>query len=332
VSIPVFYATDRQREGGNAAPVYTRKRRYASGIEYGQCSVTLPSKTDAKPYYKLGWRAKDVTKPKARVDQVKSEFRTPDDFFEQIQGRLGASDRLILFVHGYNNSMDVALQRAAELALAFHSPAIAYSWPSNERLLDYTKDECNAEWSLPHFRKLLADLENRFGADHITIVAHSMGNRLLMWSLNARAEANEIAHRSDRIIKFPDIVLTSPDIDSGTFKNYAEHIASNADQTWVLISTRDKALKASKAVHGRNRLGASSDDGVDTDWRQPPIIRNLKTINFTALDTGYIGHSVQPQLIGNLARTDSPGGGLELHQETAGQYEWWRVIKVPNKK
>lgn len=333
VRMPVFYVTDRQREGGNSNPTYNSKRRYADGVEYGQCEITTPSSAVAKDCFKLGWRAQKLNNDKATADPVKSECREPSVFFEDVSSRLKNSDRVIVFVHGYNNSMDVAMERAAELGLKFKAPVISYCWPSNEKLKAYIKDECNAEWSLVHFRKFLSELEKAVGAERIIIVSHSMGNRLVMWALNARAELSDA--RQVAVPKYADIVMTSPDIDSGTFKNYSENVCRNANRSWVLLSRRDKALMASKFVHGRNRLGAATEDNVDVDWRQPPVVNGLKTIEFTSLDKGFVGHSVRADLIFRLVKsgvTDVDGEPIKLVEEKADNYSWYRVLSDKEKK
>lgn len=333
ISMPVFYATDRQRDGGNLEPVYNQKRRYAGGIEYGECQVTLPSDIDPKPFFSLGWMKKSLRKDKPIVSEVKSEARDEKTFWEDVNKRLNGAKRLIVFTHGYNNGLDVALTRSADLALVFKSPVITYSWPSNGKTLDYMKDECNIEWSLMHFRKFLDALDEHIDPARITFVAHSMGNRLLMWGLEYRAELKKA--KNETTTKYPDIVLTSPDVDSGTFKNYAENVCSSADESWVLMSTKDRALKASRVVHGRNRLGSSTTDNVDVDWRQPPTIPGLTTIEFTAVDKGWIGHSIHPPLIERLAdrgignADDDP---IKLQKETDGKYTWYRVLTEKEKR
>lgn len=335
IEMPVFYVTDRQREGGNLDPAYNCKRRYAEGVEYGQCQVTVPSRNDASGHYNLGWRNKTLKTDKSVTSEIKSEYREPMMFFEEMLAKLRNADRVVLFVHGYNNGIDIAMQRAADLGLAFEAPVITYCWPSNEKTLSYIMDECNAEWSLLHFRKFLSELEGAVGDQKkIMIVGHSMGNRLVMWALNMRAELNQAKNQSTA--KFCDLVLTSPDIDSGTFKNYASNVCSNASESWILISAKDKALGLSKRIHGRDRLGSSAtSDNVDVDWRKPPEISGLKTVEFTAIDEGFIGHSIQTDLIKRLAISgveNKPEDSLFLKEESSGGYKWYRVLSEKEKR
>lgn len=61
ISVPVYYATNRQRFTARNAPIYSKKRRYLAGLEYGECMVTIPSagvNFDPKRDYGMGWRGK----------------------------------------------------------------------------------------------------------------------------------------------------------------------------------------------------------------------------------------------------------------------------------
>lgn len=326
VSVPVFYATNRQRITDRVNPLYSKKRRYLPGLEYGECIVTLPSENldfDAKRDFSLGWKGRTEALKIAKVSVTKSQSPNQVEFFDALRTRAKDAKRVVLFVHGYNSSFDGALGIGGELEKVFHSPVVIFSWPSSEELLGYSKDECNIEWSLPHFKKLLEQLEYEFGAEKVTIVAHSMGNRLVMWSLRDRAELAKC--QKSELKKFPDVILTSPDVDTGTFKGYASDVSANAEELWVLTSDNDNALRGSKVVHERRRLGMPGPDGVDADWRQPPVVPNMKTIEFTILDHGLIGHTIQYKLIGDLAQTGEVGAEFKLVPEAKDGYGWLRL-------
>lgn len=328
IAMPVYYATNRQRFTANSAPIYSKKRRYLAGLEYGQCMVvTSASGIDFNPMrdYGMGWRGHKEKLKEPVVSGTKSQFATEHEFFDELRARSDKSKRLILFVHGYKSTFDGALSIGAQLSTVFHAPVVVFSWPSSEQLSGYTKDECNIEWSLPHFKRLLQRVEDEVGAEKLTLVAHSMGNRLVMWSLRDRCE-NARCHGTV-LKKMSDVVFTSPDVDTGTFKHYAKDVCDNASETWILTSGKDNALRASKVVHERRRLGMPGPDGVDIDWRQPPIVPGLKTVDFTVLDYGIVGHTIQHRLISDLARTGEPGSGLELVPEEKEGYKWWKVVR-----
>lgn len=329
ISMPVYYATNRQRITARSAPIYSRKRRYLSGLEYGECMVSLPAKGidfSAARDYGLGWRGQASKLKAPAVSLTKSQFGTECDFLDEFSRRVKKAEGGILFVHGYKSTFDGALTIGAQLSSTFHQPVVIFSWPSSEQYQGYMKDECNIEWSLPHFRKLLQQVESEVGAGKLTLVAHSMGNRLLMWSLRDRC-ADAKCHQQE-LTKFSHVVLTSPDVDTGTFKNYATEVCENAKATLILTSGKDNALGASKTIHERRRLGMPGPDGVDIDWRQPPTIDGMKTVEFTLLDQGLVGHTIQYRLITSLVRTGEPGARLELRPESKGAYSWLKVVKI----
>lgn len=328
ISIPVFYATNRQRLTGRAQAVYSKKRRYLAGLEYGQCSVLIPAHGidfDPKRDYKMGWRASPMRSTKIVVDSVKSEFRTDSEFFDELKNKAEQCGGAVVFVHGYNTGFDGALEGGAQFAATFRKPVVVFSWPSSEEYQGYCKDECNIEWSLPHYKRLVNQLEDQLGTKNLTLVAHSMGNRLLAWTMRDRSESAHLSSKS--IPKFADVVLTSPDIDTGTFKNYALAVCENADNTWVLTSARDNALRGSQLAHERKRLGMPGPDGIDADWRQPPIVPGLTTVEFTILDSIGIGHTIQYRLISDLALKDAPGIGFALIPEQKEGYKWSRLVR-----
>lgn len=328
IAMPVYYATNRQRITARSAPIYSRKRRYLSGLEYGECMVTLPVKGidfSATRDYSLGWRGQAPKLKVPAVSVTKSQFGTERDFLDEFSRRVKKADGGVLFIHGYKSTFDGALTIGAQLSSTFHQPVVIFSWPSSEQYQGYMKDECNIEWSLPHFRKLLQQIESEIGADKLTLVAHSMGNRLLMWSLRDRC-ADAKCHQQE-LTKFSHVVLTSPDVDTGTFKNYASEVCENSKATLILTSGKDNALGASKTIHERRRLGMPGPDGVDIDWRQPPTIDGMKTVEFTLLDQGLVGHTIQYGLITSLVRTGEPGVRLELKPEARGGYSWLKVVR-----
>ncbi|MCB9469847.1 MAG: alpha/beta hydrolase [Candidatus Obscuribacterales bacterium] len=331
ISMPVFYATNRMRTTARHTPVYSKQRRTLPGLEYGECQVTISGKDvdfDERRDIALGWHKKTKKVRKVEVDKQKSQSSTEKSFFEELNRRAKDRDRVILFVHGYKSTLDGALAIGARLESVFHAPVVIFSWPSSQQYRGYMKDECNIEWSLPHFKRLLAKMEENVGADKLVLVAHSMGNRLAVWSLRDRAELALCQKRTNS--KFPDVVLTSPDIDTGTFKNYAEDVCSNAEETWVLTSSKDNALRASKFLHKRRRLGMPGPDGVDIYWGQPPEVKGMRTIEFSAIDKGLVGHSIQHSLIYNLSKDGKPGVGLRLKDREQDDYKWEQVEVVKN--
>lgn len=99
---------------------------------------------------------------------------------------------IVVFVHGFNVSLEQAAARAAQIAedMPFHGVMVAFSWHSAARTEAYLTDEALAEryfWNLAQF---IADLRRDLEDDvRIHLLAHSMGNRVALRALNALAGA-----------------------------------------------------------------------------------------------------------------------------------------------
>jgi esterase/lipase superfamily enzyme len=162
--------------------------------------------------------------------------------------------------------------------LHFEGLAALYSWPSEGSVPRYTVDEANVSWSRPRFAKFIAMLRERVGADTVHVVAHSMGNRLVVETLAAMSQG-----AATGIAGLNQVVFAAPDVDAGTFKDLAEGFRPKANRFTLYASSEDLALKASKAIHKYPRAGESGLDLVVTE--------SVDTVDVTAVDTSLLGHS-----------------------------------------
>ncbi|MDB5704401.1 MAG: alpha/beta hydrolase [Sphingomonas bacterium] len=163
----------------------------------------------------------------------------------------GKGGRVLLYVHGYNNTPAEALSQADQIALAagFDGPVIAFLWPSQHSLAKYTWDEENARWSQAWFDAVLADLAGRAG--DVVLVSHSMGNDIAIEGLRRlQASAPGLA------AKVRTVVLAAPDLDRELFdRDLAPAIVGPGRRVAVFASGHDIPLRTSWAVHGNPRAG-----------------------------------------------------------------------------
>ncbi len=188
--------------------------------------------------------------------------------------RTGAKE-VFIFLHGFNNPFAGSASKAARLAYTLECHVVLYSWPSVGKLLQYSVDACNNEWSQEHFNRLveeLLELKEKYGLK-FDLVAHSMGNRLVI--------------RSSQLVKgkhlFDQVFLVDPDIDAETFVHYIARYtiggkqssgtplamaeAYATDQTLqnhaklrILFSRKDNALPFAELFFGGyTRLGQGAD-------------------------------------------------------------------------
>ena len=291
--VPVFYGTNREQAKGGKRIGYSSDR--AKRLEMGQALVSVP----------LNHQVPNIERPRAwnipfwgRVEfeseDPKRHFTVRNirtlnkaDMIAEIKKRLGASDTFkgqsIVFIHGYNVGFDDALYRTAQISfdLQFDGAAFTYSWPSGGGLASYVYDRDSAQGAEPYLYEFLQMVQNETGTSNINIIAHSMGNQMLLQVLRS------LKLRAPAVSKINQIVLAAPDVDRDAFEVLAREITGIAKGITLYAASNDRALDASRVVAGNQfRAGDVSSDG-------PVIVAGIDSIDITSLTTGYLslGHS-----------------------------------------
>lgn len=275
----VFFATDRQPTG---AGVFGGDR--GAEISYGSVFVSIPREHQVGGIERPSiWRLEFSEDPRKHMMIVRRATFPRDDFMSEIHATLarGDSEASFVFVHGYNVAFDDAARRTAQITydLDFRGAPVFYSWPSQASLEGYTVDEANVEWSTLNLKNFLLDYAQSCGAKDIYLIAHSMGNRALTRAVSALfTEHPELRGR------FKEIILTAPDVDADVFKReIAPKLVAGCDKITLYVSDGDKALLASKKVHGYPRLGDAAT-GI-------AVVPGVETVDASGLDTSFLEHS-----------------------------------------
>lgn len=219
-----------------------------------------------------------------------------DSWFEELDRRVAASKPPIIYIHGYFNGQDDALNRALALRallcprvpppldLAKCNPArpvIALTWPSHNRFAKYAWDEANNEWSLSRSVDAILTIARRHKGT--TLVAHSMGNRILVAAAIAARENEKL---------FDRLVLASPDVDRA---QVAELLGLDLGKYEVTIyaSRKDQALSASWRTHGYPRAGDLSYwvSGRSPGYPYSGFGENVRIVDTTAVRAGLTEHA-----------------------------------------
>jgi esterase/lipase superfamily enzyme len=273
--VPILYATDRNASGKSGP-----NGRFGSGrgpLQFGKIDVTIPpdhrrGKVEAPKWWKLEFRAspdKHLTLRSVTTLERSAFLTALQDYPER---------QALVFVHGYNVSFDAAVLRTAQIAgdLRFDGAPILYSWPSVGELLRYTEDENNSHWTETHFEEFLRLLLDESGLEAVHVIAHSMGNRIVVETLKDLGKEVDTS-------KLGQLILAAPDIDADTFENIAAAFYNRAKQITLYASSHDLALRTSKLVHGYQRAG-------DTE---PTIllVKPVATVDASQVDTNLLGHS-----------------------------------------
>ncbi len=211
--------------------------------------------------------------------------------------RVDPSEPLMVFVHGYNNTLEDAAFRVAQIQQDFETsnPALLFSWPSAGDPLGYAYDRDSILFARSDLSRLLGDLQDH-GHDEILILAHSMGGYLVMEALRQLSLSGE-KHRLGAV---EGVILMSPDIDPDVFRRQAEEIGTLPRPFVVMTSQKDRVLNLSGFMVGRKeRLGrirsAEDLDGL-----------GVTVLDFSLFDAGEsFGHMIpvsSPEAISFLRR------------------------------
>jgi esterase/lipase superfamily enzyme len=281
----VFYATNRQDLG----PQH-KTARYAAergqGLSYGTIDAGIKTEPTMKWLRALAvYRILPALRPdrEVRVHEVTpldlAAWRTELSSALRKPGRPG----VLLFIHGYGVTFEDAAVRTAQLAadLAFEGVPMFFSWPSKgaPTLLNYIADKENARASASYLATLLEDLAGLPDSPPVYVIAHSMGNEVLVAALESMYRGDTTAFGG-----FREVVLAAPDIDAQRFAaDQAKVIVRERPHVTLYASSADIALNISGYLQDVPRLGDTS--------RGLTIIPPMDTIDATAVKVDFLGHS-----------------------------------------
>jgi len=275
----VWFGTDRKAviTGGDLVGFLSER---GDCIRLGKCMVNIP-KSHAIGSLGSSW-LKRLFKGDDRLELLSTLEFDRGEFWQGLSNalQLDASGRKIgiVYVHGFNTSFEQAILRAAQIGfdIGIQSCMATFSWPSSGW---YTLDEASIEASEVNFASFISDFVSQTGVEKIHIIAHSMGNRLLMRSLNYLRQSRGAQHTAEVL---GQAILAAPDVHQDTFRQFASSFKHLAEQTTIYTSNKDRAIEASEFLHLAPRVGFF-----------PPIFvhSSLDTICVSDIDLSRLGHS-----------------------------------------
>jgi len=194
------------------------------------------------------------------IEQAKMvKFENEQQFLDAVKatGRSAA-----VFVHGYRKSFDGSMDFGLSMAKHLDAPLVVFAWPSKNNYCAYMTDECTAEWSAQPLSKVLGDLGDTIGYENIAIVSHSLGARMVQWSLK-----DLYAERHPQQ-PFAAALFFSPDVDRDTFLQDAKFLNKACSTCRVYLDKHDTRIWISKVLHGSPRIGSESKDAAQTELSQ----------------------------------------------------------------
>jgi esterase/lipase superfamily enzyme len=197
---------------------------------------------------------------------------------------------LLVFIHGFDNSFENAITRAAfnrewfaaSGVAAADTTVVAFAWPSLGQLIsfplpwgDYKKDQTMAGQSGFHLMSFFTNLlplmqQARANGSRVFLLAHSMGN----WALQAAVES-WFSHGNGDALLFDEAFLAAADEQFNTFDfpepGRLSSLYRLAHRISIYFSGADQVLKVSELVNlGAERLGQDGPDNRTDTTRFPP--------------------------------------------------------------
>jgi esterase/lipase superfamily enzyme len=281
VEIRVFYGTDRAHGGGDAPKNYYTGSRGSPTFGVALASVPRRGRKVGELTGPTWWRLEFKPNPTKHVILIDVQSLGRDTFVNELHDSLALADSrdALIFVHGYNVSFEDAARRAAQISvdLKFPGRTLMYSWASAADPKSYTVDEDTIDWSRKYFAEFLHLALTEIGARDVHVIAHSMGNRALMDTLE-RLNLSKLPPGAATLCQ---VIFAAPDIGRDKFVQLAKAFSTRAQRCTLYASSRDVALKASRAVHGYPRAGEAGTSLV--------VVDGVDTIDASQVDTSLMG-------------------------------------------
>ena len=279
VVVTVYYGTSRAPSGRKDPDHYYGTARGA--LRVGLATITIPKRIRPGDLRGPRWYLLEF-RPDPSRDVILRDVHPLElgNWTAQVRAALDTSPgrQALVVVHGFREQFKHALRRTAQLAydLNFTGVPIAYSWPTKGTLQGYLADEATSEWAAPHLRRFLSIIAVNTGAQHIFVIAHSMGSRVLAGALAPNAGTHPVQ-------TLEQVILAAPDVDSDVFEQRdVQFLRKSAKWITLYASSRDNALMVSRGLHAYRRAGLSDSPLV--------IVDSMDTIDASRVDTDLIGH------------------------------------------
>lgn len=323
INIDVMYGTNRKRTGSTQPNSYFGKE--LGKLSYGVCQVSIPIIHKAGEIERPDWFKFEYSEDPKKHIMIQSlkplkgkDFRK---YMKKSFTKMGKKD-ILVFIHGFSNQFDESVRRTGQLAydLDFPGVAMTYSWPSQGSFSmdNYNQDEIFSKKSIPYLKKFLLDVIKNAPNQKVNIIAHSMGNRVLV---NAIADI-ELSSKKEI---FNQIILAAPDVNAKIFKEeILPRMQGKAKKITLYASSEDRALQASRILHDQSRLGESGE--------YLTIANGFDSIDATGVDPSTLGHSyfssTQTLLydIKNLMLKDIHPTKRELKTLNKEELTYWEMI------
>ena len=283
IPVAVWYATDRERDGGGG----DGETGYGDGradLTYGVADIRIPpAHVAARLEGPALASAGSPADPRWHVYLDSARALSRDAFTGKLQAALGESGRrgILLYIHGFNTDFGRSVRRAAQIGhdLDYDGVAMAFTWPSAGTMAGYLADLNNADWAVTHLAETLRLLARDAGAERIDLIAHSMGSRLLIQALDELARDRAATEPP----LFGEVIFAAPDVDSDIFATSVARLRPLVGRFTLYVSSNDVALATSRRLAGDHPRAGESGPGM-------VVIADMDTVDASAVGDDLFGH------------------------------------------
>ena len=277
--VDFLFATTRKPVAG-ATDQFTGER--AADLTYGAVSVRVPED------HKIGrielhssWKMWGISFGEGGSDDRKHfsvrnvSVLSRDQWSEAI--RSNGEKKALIFVHGFNNTFEDSVFRNAQIIwdLQYSGLAILFSWASAGRVGDYFYDQQSAYLARSAFLTLVRELKETYGVERVDVLAHSMGNLVVLDALSGYA-------KTTNPVQIGELVMAAPDVDKDVFLALVPDVRKIAKGMTLYVSSADRALAASRIPARAPRAGDVPPGG-------PIVAKGIETIDVTAVGDDILG-------------------------------------------
>lgn len=323
---PVWFGTNR-KPIDNINPMAGYTNQHSDVLSFGRVEVMVPK---AHRFGEIGsgfwskFRRFDFRDDRLSIEQMipLSASGLWAEIRRQIQDARIAGDppRALLFLHGYNCGFDDAAIRSAQIGFDLKIPATAFfSWPSRGTVLGYAADEASIEASESSITDFIINFSRECGTEEIHIIAHSMGNRGLLRSLQRITKEAE----TRGTVHFGQIFLAAPDVDRRLFLGLAHVFEDFCDRATLYSSSADLAVYLSTLFHSAPRAGY---------FLPYTIAKGIDSIAVPSFNLDLLGHGYFAQAeallhdMYDLIRRDAPPSQRQrIESLLSGQESLWQI-------
>jgi esterase/lipase superfamily enzyme/TRAP-type C4-dicarboxylate transport system substrate-binding protein len=302
---PLLFMTDRRDDGGDF------ETRFGS-IEPAatlKCGVvgytTIKKRSVGKPY-------KGVIRLKsgALVTDLSACIAGLTDILQE-----AASNRVLIYIHGFNNSFEEAIRRGVRLLedAEYQGPVIVWSWPSEGEVVAYGKDADTIRGTTRRFaRNFVKELMKSDEVNKIDFIAHSMGARLGLELMEMLSDGGQYP------TKLGNFIFAAPDESDINFKGTLNAATNYVGPKTLYATECDVPLAFSAKLHKQQRAGTGGYDKIILNKHIQSIDvsklelncfwRNFAVVNAFSLSHSYVFDV--PEVIADMKQVFKTGHNL----------------------